>query len=148
MTVLAVPLRNRARPASRPVPLHLESLVTPIYHLGTYMNPDEFGELKKGSAETLILAILEEGPRHGYDLAKRIEERSGGRLTFHVASLYTNLYRLERDALIVGRWVEKAGQRRRRFYRLTPAGRAELAARRRSWRDFVTAIENVVLKPA
>jgi transcriptional regulator len=112
------------------------------------MTPDEFGELKKGSAETLILAILEEGPRHGYDLAKRIEERSGGRLTFHVASLYTNLYRLERDALILGRWVEKAGQRRRRFYRLTPAGRAELAARRRSWRDFVTAIENVVLKPA
>lgn len=112
------------------------------------MTPDDFGELKKGSAETLILAILEEGPRHGYDLAKRIEDRSGGRLIFHVASLYTSLYRLERDALIVGRWVEKAGQRRRRFYRLTPAGRLELAARRRSWREFVTAIENVVLKPA
>ena len=112
------------------------------------MSLDDFGELKKGSAETLILAILEEGPRHGYDLAKRIEERSAGRLTFHVASLYTSLYRLERDELIAGRWVEKAGQRRRRFYRLTAAGRQQLAVRRRSWREFVTAIENVVLKPA
>lgn len=112
------------------------------------MCPDVFAELKKGSAETLILALLEEGPRHGYDLARLIEARSGGRLVFHVASLYTTLYRLEHDGLILGRWVEKAGQRRRRFYRLTPAGRAQLAARRRSWQEFVAAIEGVVLRPA
>jgi transcriptional regulator len=111
------------------------------------MPPDEFTELKKGSAETLILAVLEGGPRHGYDLAKRIEARSGGRLSFHVATLYTTLYRLERDGLILGRWVERAGQRRRRFYRLTAAGRQRLASRRRSWREFVDAIEGVVLKP-
>jgi PadR family transcriptional regulator len=112
------------------------------------MAPDAFAELKKGSAETLILAVLEDRPRHGYDLAKRIDERSGGRLSFHVASLYTQLYRLEHEGLIVGRWVEKAGQRRRRFYRITPAGRKRLADRRRSWQEFVAAIDGVVLKPA
>jgi transcriptional regulator len=108
---------------------------------------DVFAELKKGSAETLILALLEDGPRHGYDLARLIDERSGGRLSFHVASLYTILYRLERDGLISGRWVEKAGQRRRRFYRLTAAGRQRLAARRRSWQEFVAAMDGVVLRP-
>lgn len=113
------------------------------------MPPDDlFAELKKGSAETLILAILEDGPTHGYDLAKQIDRRSGGRLSFHVASLYTTLYRLEQDGLIAGRWVEKAGQRRRRFYRLTPAGARQLAARRLSWREFVAAIDGVVVKPA
>jgi len=112
------------------------------------MAHDAFAELKKGSAETLILAILEDGPRHGYDIARLIDERSGGRLSFHVASLYTTLYRLEHDGSIQGRWVEKAGQRRRRFYRLTSAGRQQLEARRRSWREFVAAIDDVVLRPA
>lgn len=112
------------------------------------MADDSFAELKKGNAETLILALLEDGPRHGYDLAGLIETRSGGRLSFHVASLYTILYRLEREGLIDGRWVEKAGQRRRRFYRLTPAGRKVLVARRRSWREFVAAMDGVVLRPA
>jgi PadR family transcriptional regulator PadR len=111
------------------------------------MTPDAFAELKKGSAETLILALLEDRPRHGYELMKLIDQRSGGRLSFHVASLYTSLYRLEHDGLIVGRWVEKAGERRRRFYRLTAAGRRELAARRQSWHDFVAAIERV-MEPA
>jgi transcriptional regulator len=111
------------------------------------MSPDAFAELKKGSAETLILAILEERPRHGYDIARRIEDRSGGRLSFHVATLYTTLYKLEQQGVIAGRWVEKAGQRRRRFYRLTPAGRQRLAAQRRSWREFVAAIDDVVLRP-
>ena len=111
------------------------------------MPPDIFIELKKGSAETLILALLEEGPRHGYELAKLIDDRTRGRLSFHVANVYTSLYRLERAGLIVGRWVEKAGQRRRRFYRLTAAGRQQLVIRRRSWREFVGAV-NVVLRPA
>jgi PadR family transcriptional regulator PadR len=112
-----------------------------------HMPPDVFAELKKGSAETLILALLEDGPSHGYELAKRIDDRTGGRLTFHVANVYTSLYRLEHAGFIVGRWVEKDGERRRRFYRLTPAGRHELAARRRSWREFVGAVD-IVLRPA
>ena len=112
------------------------------------MAHDVFGELKKGSAETLLLALLEDRARHGYELAGLIEARSGGRLAFHVASLYTTLYRLEREGLIVGRWVEKAGRRRRRFYRLTAEGRRTLAQRRLSWQDFVAAMNGVVLGPA
>ena len=110
------------------------------------MPPDMFAELKKGSAETLILALLEEAPRHGYELARLIDDRTGGRLSFHVANVYTSLYRLERAGFIVGRWVEKDGQRRRRFYRLTPSGRRQLATRRRGWREFVGAVD-VVLRP-
>ena len=115
--------------------------------LVAYMAPDAFTELKKGSAETLVLAVLEDGARHGYELAKEIDRRSRGRLVFHVATLYTTLYRMEREGLIAGRWVEKAGQRRRRFYRITAGGRKHLAAARRNWQDFVTAIDGVVLKP-
>jgi transcriptional regulator len=100
-------------------------------------------ELKKGSAEFLILSLLDAEPRHGYDLQKLIESRSKGVLTFHVATLYPLLYRMEDRGWIAGRWVEKAGERRRRFYRLTAPGRAVLAAQRDSWREFVTAINRV-----
>lgn len=110
------------------------------------MSIDTFAELKKGSAETLILALLEEAPRHGYELAKLIDDRTRGRLTFHVANVYTSLYRLEHGGFIAGRWVEKAGQRRRRFYRLTAAGRKQLTVRRESWREFVGAVD-IVLNP-
>ena len=100
-------------------------------------------ELRKGSAETLILALLEERDRHGYELAKLIDSRSGGTLKFHVASLYPTLYRLERRGFIQGRWVEKAGARRRRFYRLTAAGQKVLDAQRRSWSTFFAALHRV-----
>jgi PadR family transcriptional regulator len=100
-------------------------------------------ELRKGSAELLILSLLDERERHGYDLAKLIERRSEGELTFHVASLYPILYRLERRGLILGRWVEKPGQRRRRFYRLTAEGEQTLAAQRRSWNTFFLALNRV-----
>jgi transcriptional regulator len=100
-------------------------------------------ELKKGSAEFLILSLLEAEPRHGYELQKLIESRSKGVISFHVASLYPLLYRLEDRGWIVGRWVEKAGERRRRFYRLTAAGSEALAAQRDSWREFVAAINRV-----
>ena len=100
-------------------------------------------ELKKGSAEFLILSLLEAESRHGYELQKLIESRSKGVLTFHVASLYPLLYRLEDRGWIVGRWVEKSGERRKRFYRVTPAGRTALEAQRESWKEFVTAINRV-----
>ena len=100
-------------------------------------------ELKKGSAELLILSLLEDQPRHGYDLSKLIETRSGGVLKFRVASLYPLLYRLEKRGWMEGRWVEKAGQRRRRYYRLTPEGRKVLAAQRSTWESFVAAINRV-----
>src|SRR3954467_6041898 len=100
-------------------------------------------ELKKGSAELLILSLIEEQPRHGYDIGSLIEQRSGGVLRFNVASLYPLLYRLEKRGWIEGRWVEKAGQRRRRYYRLTAAGKKVLAAQRDGWQEFVGAINRI-----
>ncbi len=100
-------------------------------------------EWKKGSAELLILSLLEGTPRHGYELSKLIERRSRGALRFHAASLYPLLYRLEKRGWIQGRWVEKAGQRRRRYYRLTREGERVLASQRRSWQAFVQAIGRI-----
>lgn len=100
-------------------------------------------EWKKGSAELLILSLLEDQPRHGYDIGKLIESRSGGKLRFHIASLYPLLYRLERRGWIQGRWVEKPNHRRRRYYRLTPQGEKTLARQRQSWREFIGAVSRI-----
>ncbi|MEW6321535.1 MAG: helix-turn-helix transcriptional regulator, partial [Acidobacteriota bacterium] len=98
---------------------------------------------KKGSADLFILALLEEQDLHGYDLARRIEDRSGASLSFTLASLYATLYRLEERGLIRGRWVERAGQRRRRYYRITEPGRRVLTAERTDWALFVRALVDV-----
>ena len=103
--------------------------------------PDQ--EWKKGSAELLILSLLEDQPRHGYDIGKLIESRSGGKLRFHIASLYPLLYRLEHRGWIQGRWVERPNQRRRRYYRLTTQGQKTLAQQRQSWREFVRAVSQI-----
>ena len=100
-------------------------------------------ERKKGTADLLVLALLAERRRHGYEIAKLIEARSGGTLSFQVASLYPLLYRLERKGWIKGKWVEKAGERRRRFYGLTAAGRRQLKAEQANWLEFVTAVERI-----
>lgn len=100
-------------------------------------------ELKKGSAELLILSLLEDRPRHGYEIGQLIQLRSRGALRFNVASLYPLLYRLEKRGWIRGRWIEKPGQRRRRYYRLTRVGRRILAAQRHGWREFVEAIGRI-----
>ena len=100
-------------------------------------------ELKKGSAELMILSLVEARPRHGYEISKLIEAKSEGVVRFNVASLYPLLYRLEQRGWIKGRWVEEEGQRRRRFYRLTPEGRKVLAAQRHTWREFVAAINRI-----
>ena len=105
-------------------------------------SPDR--EWKKGGAELLILSLLETEPRHGYEIGKLIEQRSGGALRFHVTTLYPLLYRLENRGLVQGKWVEKANQRRRRYYSLTPAGRKVLAEQRKSWREFVAAMGRIV----
>jgi PadR family transcriptional regulator, regulatory protein PadR len=100
-------------------------------------------ELKRGSAELMILSLLEERERHGYDLAQLIEQRSDGAITFHVASLYPTLYRMEDKKLLEGRWVEKAGQRRRRYYRITGPGRKALKAHRTVWEEFFQGLSRV-----
>jgi len=100
-------------------------------------------EWKKGSAELLVLSLLEDQPRHGYDISKLIHLRSGGALRFHVTSLYPLLHRLEEQGSIEGRWVEKAEQRRRRYYSLTPQGRKLLRAKQKNWKDFVAVISRI-----
>lgn len=101
-------------------------------------------ELKKGSSEMLILSLLDARPRHGYELGKLIEARSGGRLTFALPTLYPTLLRLENRGLIKGRWVEKPGERDRCFYRLTPEGRRALVAHRETWKAYVNAVNAVL----
>src|SRR6266511_947111 len=109
----------------------------------SYINAVLDREMKKGSAELLILSLVETRPRHGYEICKLIEARSDGVLKFNVASLYPLLYRLEKRGWIQGRWVEKAGQRRRRYYKLTREGRKVLAAQRSGWEEFVAAINRI-----
>ena len=106
-----------------------------------HSNAADNNALKKGTAELLVLAQLEIQRRHGYEIAMRIGQRSGGAVSFSVASLYPILYRLERRGLIEGTWVEKPGQRRRRYYKLTAAGRKVLGEQRKTWSDFMEAIQ-------
>ncbi len=107
------------------------------------MSGPDAKDVKKGSAELLVLSLVDERARHGYEIGKLIEERSHGVLKFHIASLYPMLYRLEQRGLIHGRWVEKVGQRRRRFYRITPSGRKVLARQRTKWEEFIAALTRV-----
>ncbi|HUB81777.1 MAG TPA: PadR family transcriptional regulator [Bryobacteraceae bacterium] len=100
-------------------------------------------ELKKGSAELLVLSLVEDRARHGYEISKLIESRSEGMLKFNVASLYPLVYRLESRGWIQGKWVEKAGQRRRRYYRITAQGRKVLAAQRQGWKQFAEAVRRI-----
>ena len=104
---------------------------------------------KKGSADLLILALVDEQALHGYDIARQIEERSDGTIRFTLASLYATLYRLEQRELIRGRWVERAGQRRRRYYRITDTGKSILKTQREEWGRFIAALSQVAgVKPA
>ena len=100
-------------------------------------------EAKKGSAEIVILAIVEHESHHGYEIAKVIEQRTDGALRFTLASLYSTLYRLEDRGWIKGRWIEKAGQRRRCHYRIMDAGRRVLAEQRADWSRFGAALSQV-----
>jgi transcriptional regulator len=100
-------------------------------------------QLTKGSAELLVLSLVEARARHGYEISKLIAARGGGVVSYNVASLYPMLYRLEQRGWLVGKWVEKAGQRRRRYYRLTAEGRKVLAKQRSTWQAFVAAINRI-----
>ena len=124
------------------------AVLTALRHIDmfhTYMAPIDFStrSLQKGSAEFLVLSILDGPDRHGYELAQIIEARSEGRLHFKAATLYPLLYKLEKQGWVAGRWVEKAGERRKRYYRLTSAGRKVLGVRRKVWREFLDALDRV-----
>lgn len=101
-------------------------------------------DLKRGSMEMLILAVLEEGPQHGYEIGKRLERESDGRLAFRASTLYSALYRLEDRAWVRGRWVEREGERRRCYYTLTEAGRKTLAQQRSDWRAFARVVDGII----
>ena len=101
-------------------------------------------ELKRGSMELLILSMLDQKERHGYEIGKLIETRSGGRLEFRISTLYSTMYRLEERGWIKGRWVERAGQRRRRYYRLTSAGRGVLSSQKQEWEEYTTVINTLI----
>ena len=101
-------------------------------------------ELKKGSTEMLVLSLIESRPRHGYEIGKLIEERSGGQLKFALPTLYPTLLRLENRGWIKGRWVEKVGERERCYYRLTPDGRRVLDEQRKTWTAYVAAVNAVI----
>jgi len=103
-------------------------------------NPD----LKRGSLELLVLSSLEAGPRHGYEIGKQLERRSRGRLEFKASTLYSVLYRMEDRGWIKGRWMEREGERRRCYYKLTSAGKAELARQRREWEAFSSMVNQVI----
>jgi DNA-binding PadR family transcriptional regulator len=100
------------------------------------------GEAKKGTAEIVVLALLEHRTHHGYELSRLIEERSRGVLTYNFASLYATLYKLEDRGWIQGRWVERAGQRRRRYYTITPKGREVLRVQRREWQQLFALVRD------
>jgi len=101
-------------------------------------------ELKKGSVELMVLSILESEPRHGYDIGRMIEVRSGGSIQFNITSLYPVLYRMEERGWIAGRWVERKGERRRCYYRLTQQGERVLSAQRKEWAAFTAAVNQVI----
>jgi len=99
--------------------------------------------IKRGSARLAVLSVLAAGPLHGYELARRIEEQTGGALGFTLASLYPLLYRLERRGFVAGEWKTAPSGRQRRYYRLTPRGRRELRPLRAQWRRFFEALQRL-----
>src|ERR687888_607614 len=101
-------------------------------------------ELLKGNTPTLVLAVLRDGPRHGYAIAREIERRSGNALRFKEGTLYPALHALEREGLITGAWNSEPGGRERKVYHITPAGLAELERRTHTWTEFATAIFRVI----
>jgi PadR family transcriptional regulator PadR len=124
---------------------HLTGTPPPVYMMFTYMSfSNLLGQLKRGTLEMLVLALLDDRPRHGYELAQIIQARSEGRLTFHVTALYPALYRLEDAGLLKGRWVEQPGQRRRRYYRLTRAGKRAVQRQRHEWQEFLRSLNRVL----
>ena len=101
-------------------------------------------ELKKGNIEFLILSLLENHKRHGYEIGKMIRRLSDDRLSFSASTLYPTLYQMDEKGWITGRWVEKEGQRRRCYYSLTNKGRKMLTAHRATWAEYIDAVNSIV----
>jgi len=100
-------------------------------------------QIARGSAELAILSLLAEQPLYGFEIARQIEERTGGALHFTLASLYPMLYDMEKRGSIAGKWQSNAAGRDRRYYSLTPAGKKQLAPLRQEWRAFFHALDQL-----
>jgi len=98
-------------------------------------------KIARGSAELAILSLLDKQPLYGFEIAKRIEEDSGGALRFNLASLYPMLYELEKRGWIKGRWEANRAGRDRRYYCLTLSGKKKLQPLRREWHSFFRALD-------
>ncbi len=99
--------------------------------------------IKRGTAELAILSVLEGGSLHGYEIARRIEQQTHGKLRFTLASLYPLLYRMENKGWMRGTWQVSAHGRRRRCYRLTPTGKKKLSPLRREWAELFLALRQL-----
>lgn len=93
----------------------------------------------KGHLDSVLLATLEGGPRHGYAIIEALRRATGGRIDLPTGTIYPALHRLEQARLITGSWSVAAG-RRRRIYKLTPAGARALAGQRSDWLEFAAVI--------
>ena len=100
-------------------------------------------KIARGSAEIAILALLAEQPLYGFEIARNIEERTGGALHFTLASLYPMLYELEKRGWITGHWQANNAGRDRRYYSLTATGKKQLAPLRQEWRTFFRALDQL-----
>jgi DNA-binding PadR family transcriptional regulator len=96
-------------------------------------------DLLRGNLDGLVLAVLDDGPRHGYSLIEAIRDRSGGAVSVPAGSVYPAMRRLERAGLVTSDWSEYGG-RRRRTYAITPPGREHLARQRRSWQEVTRVL--------
>ena len=99
--------------------------------------------IKRGTAELAILSVLETGELHGYEIARRIEQQTRGKLRFTLASLYPLLYRMEKRGWVRGAWQLSPTKRRRRCYRLTPAGKKKLSPLRAEWSELFHALRQL-----
>jgi PadR family transcriptional regulator, regulatory protein PadR len=100
-------------------------------------------DLVAASSTPLVLAILAEGDSYGYAILKRVRELSGGALEWTDGMLYPVLHRLERSGLIESRWETAESGRRRKYYRITRAGREQLADERRQWQSVDQTLRNI-----
>jgi len=100
-------------------------------------------QIARGSGQLAILSLLAEQPLYGFEIAKQIGERTAGALQFTLASLYPLLYEMEKRGWVEGRWQTNQSGRDRRYYRLTPNGRRQLAPLRKEWRSFFQALDSL-----
>jgi PadR family transcriptional regulator, regulatory protein PadR len=104
--------------------------------------------LLHGTLDALILKTLAAGPRHGYAIARFIEDTTNEAVTVEEGSLYPGLYRMERRGWIEAEWGTSELGRRAKFYRLTDDGRRQLAAETDTWQRFAAGVSKVLLGPA